>query len=169
MKKASRTAKIVDTNVCVVSNRQGGTLTCASLCARELNDIVRGGILVVDYAGLVFTEYRKRLSFSGQPGAGDIFFKWFVDNRYNPTRVCQITLIPHQTRHGDFEIFPDDEALATFDFADRVYVALALSHAEHPPILNAVDSDYWHHKESLTKSGVNVVHVCGHKHYKKRT
>jgi hypothetical protein len=164
-----RTPKIVDTNVCVVSNRRlGENVQCASKCAKELNDIVTKGLLVIDAGGAVFGEYRKHLSFAGQPGIGDVLFKWLVDNRYRTDRVAQIPLTPHPVREADYAEFPDDPALDGFDIDDRIFVALALTHPQRPAILNAVDSDYWHFRMSLTGHGVNVIHVCGHQHYKPR-
>lgn len=164
-----RTPKIVDTNVCVVSNRPADAdLLCASKCAKELREIVTKGLLVIDADGGVFEEYRKHLSFAGQPGIGDLFFKWLVDNRYRADRVAHIQLTPHPLREADYAEFPDDPALEDFDRSDRIFAALALAHPQRPSILNAVDSDYWHFREQLTGHGVTVIHVCGNRHYKPR-
>lgn len=141
-------------------------MRCASNCAKELKEIVTKGLLVIDTAGIVFREYKKHLSFSGQPGFGNYLFKWLVDNRYRADRVTQIALTPHPEREGDYAEFPDDPELQTFHSDDRVFVALACAHPKHPAILNAVDSDYWHHRDCLTKNGVTVIHVCGNQHYK---
>jgi hypothetical protein len=165
----ARTAKIVDTNVCVTANRPPGTdLQCASNCANELKEVVKRGLLVIDSAGEVFREYRRHLAFSGQPGFGDLLFKWLVDNRHRTDRVTQVALTPHAEREADYAEFPDDPALDGFDRDDRVFVALARAHPQRPAILNAVDSDYWHYREPLTGHGVKVIHVCGHGHYKPR-
>lgn len=162
-----RIPKIVDTNVCIVSNRRGGEdLRCASKCATEIKEVVSHGILVIDARDGVFEEYRKYLSFSGQPGMGDLFFKWLVDNRYRQDRVASIRLTPHPER--EYAEFPEDPELEGFDRDDRVFVALACVHPRCPSILNAVDSDYWHYREPLTRNGVTVTHVCGHGHYKPR-
>lgn len=165
----ARTSKIVDTNVCVVSNRsRDADLQCSSKCAKELREIITKGLLVIDAGGAVFGEYRKKLSFAGQPGMGDLFFKWLVDNRYRTDRVTQIALTVHPVREADYVEFPDDPALEDFHSDDRVFVALARAHPERPAILNAVDSDYWHFREALNGHGVTVIHVCGHRHYKPR-
>lgn len=123
---------------------------------------------MVDAANVIFTEYKRHLSFSGQPGAGDIFFKWFVDNRYRTDRVVQIDLPDCPVRPHEYQHFPDDPDLTTFDRSDRVFVALAIAHADHPEILNAVDSDYWHHRIALLRAGVTVNNVCGHAHFRPR-
>lgn len=162
-----RTPKVVDTNVCVTSNRKNGeSLRCASRCARELNSIVKRGLLVIDDGDAIFGEYKRYLSFSGQPGAGDIFFKWLFDNRYRPERVEHVKLQRHQDRPEEYLDFPDSPSLSGFDRGDRVFVALARAHASRPPILTAVDSDYWHHRAALAEYGVDVVHICGHQDYK---
>jgi len=35
-----------------------------------------------------------------------------------------------------------------------------VAHPEHPPILNAVDSDWWHHQDALARHGVRVEFLC---------
>lgn len=160
-----RVPKIVDTNVCILSNRRDGEdLQCASKCATEIGEIVSKGILVIDSRDVVFEEYKTYLSFSGEPGMGDLFFKWLVDNRYRENRVACIELASHPER--EYAEFPEDPELEGFDRSDRVFVALACAHPERPAILNAVDSDYWHYRDQLTRNSVNVIHVCGHEHYK---
>jgi len=165
----ARIPQVADTNVCVVANRpDGASLQCVSKCAKALRDIVAGGILVLDDDGAVFAEYRRYLSLHRQLGMGHLFFKWLIDNRYRPDRVVQVSLAPHAVNRGEYADFPEDPTLEGFDRDDRVFVALSRAHPQRPPILNAVDSDYWHYDEELTRNGVIVIHVCGTAHYKPR-
>jgi hypothetical protein len=39
-------------------------------------------------------------------------------------------------------------------------VAVAVASGESPPILNAVDSDWWNHREALVESGFVVDFLC---------
>lgn len=48
-----------------------------------------------------------------------------------------------------------DPALINFDRADRKFVAIA-SPSRKPPILNATDTDWWHHLAILEKQGVQI-------------
>jgi hypothetical protein len=61
---------------------------------------------------------------------------------------------------GDFVEFPDDLDLANFDRGDRMFVAVARAHPLHPPILNAVDTDWWLCREVLVRNGVHVEFLC---------
>jgi len=167
--RVPRTPKIVDTNVCIVSNRRHGEdLQCASRCATQIREIVARGLLVIDTEGKIFEEYRRYLSFSGEPGFGDLLFKWLVDNLYREDHVARVVLNRRRERETDYAEFPDDPAFEGFDRSDRIFVALARAHPERPPILNAVDSDYWHYREPLAQHGIKVIHVCGHQHYRPR-
>lgn len=167
MKKKKRMPAVVDTNVPIVANHKGGEpIACAAACAQALHEITRTGLLVIDEGGLIFNEYKNYLSFAGQPGAGDYFFKWLSDNRYKPDRVAQVALADDPVRLGEFARFPDDPALATFDRSDRKFVAAALTHALRPPILNATDSDWWEHKETLLSHGVAAQFVCGEERFR---
>ena len=50
--------------------------------------------------------------------------------------------------------------LADFDLSDRKFVAVALTHATNPPVVNATDSDWHHHREALLRHGVRIESVC---------
>jgi hypothetical protein len=168
VKKSKRAPVIVDTNVPVVANHTNGeSLECSALCAARLYDITRSGVVVIDEDDLIFEEYRRHLSFAGQPGAGDFFFKWLSDNRYRPDRVERVALLEDAERQGEFAAFPTAPELSTFDRSDRKFVAAALTHSEKPPILNAVDSDWWNHKELLAQHGVVVRFLCGESRFER--
>jgi hypothetical protein len=124
-------------------------------------EITKTGLLVIDEGNLIFDEYRAYLSFAGEPGAGDYFFKWLVDNRHKPDRVVQVALAEDPMRPGEFAAFPVDEELVTFDRSDRTFVAVALMHPQKPPVLNATDSDWWNHRGALARHGVTIRFVCG--------
>lgn len=160
--KSKRKPVVVDTNVPIVANQQdSGHLVCAAACASALHGITKSGLLVLDDEGLIFNEYKGYLSFAGQPGVGDYFFKWLCDNRYKPDRVAQIILERDPKHPDEFAVYPRDLELSTFDHSDRKFVAVALSHRDHPPILNATDDDWWNHKDALSRNGITVRFVCG--------
>jgi len=157
---------VVDTNVPVLANERAvDVLQCAAACAQALNEITKFGLLVLDDGDQIFAEYKRYPKFSGQPGAGDIFFKWLSDNRYKPDRVAQVPLVQDPALPGEFAVFPEDPALATFDHSDRKFVAVVLTHPEKPPVLNATDSDWWDYREALHTHGVKVRFVCGEERF----
>jgi hypothetical protein len=157
---------VVDTNVPVLANeRAPDVFQCAAACASALHEITRTGLLVIDEGGFIFGEYKTYLSFAGQPGAGDYFFKWLSDNRYKPDRVSRVTLVEDPARPGEFAAFPADPALAAFDRSDRKFVAAVLTHPERPPVLNATDSDWWDYRDALRPHGVTIRFVCGEERF----
>jgi hypothetical protein len=151
----------MDTNVAVVANGktpQAGD-DCVEACVTALLELRERRQILVDDGALIFEEYRRHLSPSGQPGLGDAFFKWLWDNQCNPDHCRQIRI----TAANDgrvFDEFPDDPALADFDPSDRKFVAVALASGERPPILNASDTDWWNHREALSRNGVEVRFLC---------
>lgn len=159
---------VVDTNVLITANRRNRVpLECAAACAKVLDEITKIGLLVLDQEGLIFDEYMRHLSFSGQPGAGDAFFKWLADHRYRPGRVSHVHLAG-DARHGEFVAFPNDPALAKFDRSDRKFVAASLAHPESPPILNATDRDWWDFREVLRSHGITVRFICGEDRFQRQ-
>ena len=154
-------AVVMDTNVAVVANAktpQAG-LDCVSACISTLIEARDRHRVLLDDQGMILEEYRRRLSPSGQPGPGDAFFKWLWDNHWNADhcRHVPVTPVPGQR---SFEEFPDDPDLATFDRSDRKFVAVALASGEQPPILNASDTDWWNHRQALSRHGVEVRFLC---------
>ena len=161
-------AYVVDENVPIVANDASrpekkspqADAECRQSCIRVLKLIVAKGAVVLDDAGEVMFKYRRRLSGTGQPGVGDAFLKHLSDRQYDRRKVLRISL--HQSSTGEFTDFPDDPALASFDPADRIFVALARAAPSRSAILNAVDSDYQQHRRALGHAGVHVTELCPH-------
>ena len=108
----------------------------------------------------IFKEYRRLLSPSGQPGVGDAFFKWLWDNQANPKRCRQIGITPLAIAIQTLRSFRADPDLATFDAADRKFVAVALASGLNPTILNASDTDWWIHRQPLIRNGLTIEFLC---------
>ena len=153
---------VVDTNVLVVANGRSPTADhdCMLQSVRALTQIKKSQSLILDRDGLILCEYSKHCRYSGEPGLGDEFFAWAHENQ---GWLRRFVLSPHAGRY--FEEFPADPALATFDWDDRMFVAVSIAAvSEDPPapnwIVNAVDSDYSHHRAALTGAGVVVQELC---------
>lgn len=116
----------------------------------------------MDQGRHILREYTRQLRSEGQPGVGDAFLKWVLTNQANPLRCrhVPITLAPDREDENDFVEFPIDPRLAGFDRSDRKFVAVARSHPEHPPILNAVDTDWRDYHEILAEHQVAVAFLC---------
>ena len=134
---------LVDTNVALVANRKADQASpqCVIAATRFLTDLQTKGRIVIDNAWLILNEYKHKLNPTGQPGVGDAFLRWVLTNQRNPKHCRQITITTLDEKH--FAEFPhDDPVLADFDPSDRKFVAVAIADAMHPPIYNAVDSDW---------------------------
>ncbi|MGI4833585.1 MAG: hypothetical protein ACRYFK_09015 [Janthinobacterium lividum] len=104
-------------------------------------------------------EYRRHLSPSGQPGTGDQFYRWvYGQAAYNPQHCEQVTL--ELAEDGSFAAFPTAAELTKFDPSDRKFVAATLTHHARPPIVNATDTDWYEHRETLGRYGVNLEFLC---------
>jgi hypothetical protein len=153
---------IVDTNVLIAANARNcpqANPACVQRCVQLLQKIKIAGILVIDDAWLIIKEYKVEVSQTGQPGVGDAFLKWVLVNQANPRHCERITITPTEEDY-QFAEFPDDPELAKFDPSDRKFVAVALTHPDHPPIYNAVDSDWKIHQLALEKHGIQIEFLC---------
>lgn len=151
---------VVDTNVPLTANAgEHSDPRCVLACVDAIRELMRSGHLVVDDQFRIIKEYGHKLSASGQPGVGDAFRKWVLTNHANPTRCTRVSITP-KTDPRDFEEFPANPALASFDAADRKFVAVSLAHPEQPPILQATDSKWWGLRDALATSGVTVHFLC---------
>jgi hypothetical protein len=151
--------RIIDTNVPIAANgREGGSLACRLAAIDWLQAFLQTGTLVLDDQFRILTEYDRYLNNHGQPGTGDEFYKWVLVNMHNTSRCHQLPL--EEPAPKEFSIFPPDEALASFDLSDRKFVALCLTHAEHPPVVVAGDRGWRRHEAALRPHGVLVEFLC---------
>lgn len=152
----------MDTNVAVVANGrtpQAGD-RCVETCIAKLLEMTERHQVLLDEQGSILEEYRRHLSPSGQPGPGDAFFKWLWNNQANPQHCRQVPITPTDDKGRGFDEFPDDPDLASFDRADRKFVAVAVASGESPPILNASDSDWWNYRNALDRHGITIQFLC---------
>jgi hypothetical protein len=154
---------VVDTNVAVVASGLAAQadIRCVTACMQRLYAIQQHGGLLLDDRGEILLEYTKKLGYSGQPGAGHAFVKWAFDNQANAQQVRRVSITPRGLAGWRrFDEFPDVPALRGFDPSDQKFVAVAIASGEGPAILNAVDSDWWHHRAALEAAGVSLEFLC---------
>ena len=154
---------IVDTNVPLVANGKADQASedCVETCIDELMKITTGNVkLVLDDLRRIIGEYRNKLNPGGFPGVGDAFLKWVEINWANPQQCDLVSITPTDDLEANFQEFPTDPALAGFDPDDRKFIAVALAHPEKPPILQALDTAWWHYREALHQNGVAVDFIC---------
>ncbi|MDE0185310.1 MAG: hypothetical protein OXP71_07605 [Candidatus Poribacteria bacterium] len=153
----------MDTNVAKVANGREespqASPKCVNTCINRLERIVRGEEkLVLDNKWKIMSEYRDNLRSSGEPGAGDRFFLWVL--RRKDTECVSVPITPVDGLENEFREFPDDPALDSFDRDDRMFIAVALAHTAKPPILQAVDTQWWQFRDALRENGVTVEFIC---------
>ena len=154
---------IVDTNVPLVANGRADQASedCVETCINILMQITEGDIkLVLDDQRRIIGEYRNKLNPSDFPGVGNAFLKWVEVNWTNPQQCDLVSIAPIDDLETDFQEFPIDPALADFDADDRKFIAVALAHSEKPPILQAVDSEWWNYRDVLYRSVITVDFIC---------
>jgi hypothetical protein len=113
----------------------------------------------LDDARRILSEYERHLNPGGEPGVGDGFLKWVYRHLWT-ARCEQVSIAPVQDDHENFVDFPSDPALANFDHDDRKFVAVARAHPQHPPILTAIDTDWWEYRHALSNNGVTLDFLC---------
>ena len=115
--------------------------------------------LVLDDDWQILGEYAQNLHSTGTD-IGDRFLLWVLRNWRNPERCDLVHITPVNGSENEFEEFPDDPALNDFDPDDRKFIAVAVAHLERPPILQAVDSQWWDFRDALRENGVTVAFIC---------
>jgi len=152
---------LIDNNVLVAANGKESHVgpACVLATIERLERLMAGEILVLDDAEHILSEYARYCDYSGQPGAGDYFYRWVREQAaYNPQHCEQVTLELDEDR--SFAAFPKTQALAKFDLSDRMFVAAALTHHANPPVVNAADKDWHEHHEALQQHGVRIEFLC---------
>jgi hypothetical protein len=159
-----KAAVIIDTNVPVVANGKDthASVECQLKASARLKQAHDKEIILLDSLNLIFAEYKGHLSFSGQPGLGDAFFKHLYNNIANVEAVVRVEITELGSGWRLFSEVPDDPRLETFDRDDQKFVAVAMA-SEHNKrtIVNAVDNDDWEPiRVVLTENGIDLEHVC---------
>ncbi len=157
---SGKTEIVMDTNVAIVANGEADQAgpNCIRKCVERLLQMVDECRVLLDNQSLILNEYRNNLSPSGQPGPGDAFFKWLFDNQGNQEHCRKVGVRLNPER--EFEEFPIDPKLSSFDRDDRKFVAVVLASGTSPEVLNASDSDWWHHRQDLQQHGIEIVFLC---------
>lgn len=151
---------VVDTNVVVVANGRSeqASSDCVETCGERLEEIMHGEVkLVLDNRWIILREYMQNLRSNGAD-VGDRFLGWLLVNKDERCDLVPIT--PVDGSENEFEEFPDDPALDSFDPDDRKFIAVACAHPEKPPILQAVDSQWLDFHNAFRRNGVTVAFIC---------
>ncbi len=153
---------IVDTNVARVANfphdPTHASPECVLACVRRIRDVTATGGLLLDDAWHIISEYQGQLRSKGQPGVGDAFLRAVLTRRADASWCALVPITPHAER--GFEEYPDDPAIAAFDPSDHKFVAVALAGPQPSVVLNAVDRDWWEHRNGLQTNGVRIEFLC---------
>lgn len=146
---------MVDTNVLITANGPiGGNPECAANAARYVQDITSNHVLLEDNLGETLAEYKRHLSGSGQPGVGDAFFKWYMNNRWTKERIEQVDFDLTRTLSSYVPA-----ALQAFDNDDHKWIAIFLEGGAQE-IANCSDSDWARCKDALSSAGILVNEIC---------
>lgn len=151
---------VVDTNVLLVANGQHPAVSadCARRCAHWLETLMATGRVALDEGFEIVREYQHKTHASDGQGVGDAFLRWVLHRLEDPVRCDLVPIAAHAER--GYAEFPDDPRLAHFDASDRKFVAVAMAHPEHPPILQASDSKWLDWRPALADHGVAVQFLC---------
>lgn len=155
---------IIDTNVPMKAAENIFQLDidrkCSTACLGFIKKLLSSkDIVLLDSEGDILKEYLNQLKkYSGiQDNIASTFFKWVLQNRCSDrVNVYNIT----KTGENTYNEFPDNPKLASFDFSDRKFVALAKAHPSHPPIYDGSDTDWWIFRQELNEEGIEVIFLC---------
>lgn len=150
---------VIDTNVLLVANQQheNASPECVLMCTQKLLWAKQHGVIVIDDAYRIISEYRNKPDINGTR-TGDAFLKWLLQNQSNPSRVHQVTI--NETANEHFLEFPDHALQPQFDAPDRKFPAVANAHVDKPPVIQAADSKWLNWWPALYAAGISVDFVC---------
>ncbi len=162
-KRRAAEHRVVDTNVAMVAQGLApqADQACVDACQEALAELTESFRLVLDEEDEIASEYVEALGHAGKPGVGRAFAKWVWDSRFDEQRVMRVAIRPQED--GSWRVheeFPDQPDLKGFDRNDQKFVAVALASGVNPPILNAVDSDWWEYRRALEAAGVRIKFLC---------
>jgi predicted nucleic acid-binding protein len=150
---------VIDTNVILVANgKQDVSSDCQEQCIRLLQKMKEQGVTVVDDGYRIVKEYQLKTHPNKPKGVGDVFLKWLLQNIADRKHVELVRI--NETHADEFKEFPDSALQQSFDPPDRKFVAVANSHTEKPPIMQAADCKWLNWWQPLEKHGIRVDFLC---------
>jgi hypothetical protein len=100
-------------------------------------------------------EYRYYLRFSGQPGAGDAFYKFLHDHKHlDSGKVVSVDVTPIADDSRGFDELPQN----FLDASDRKFLAVAV--VSGSTIVNALDTDWHQQRKLLEELNVALKQLC---------
>jgi len=149
---------IVDTNVPVKASCNPATcavneLEMVNACIDFIHMLIKNpdSKIVLDMDREIIREYEHNVE---KTDMGKQFFNWLY------TYIKQMDIINDMIKlekiDDEYCAFPDDKELEDFDLADRKFVALARSHSENPPIIEAADGKWLQFVETLKKYNIEI-------------
>ena len=147
---------VTDTNVLIAANGRDthADPACQLNCVTAILEIASGGTAVLDGAGLIMGEYARYCNHSGQPGPGDVFFKYLFDNQYAGARVRLVAITSIDGPQRGFQELPEND----LDPSDRKFLAAAV--VAKAVILNATDSDWTEQQALVERLSIAVRQLC---------
>lgn len=146
---------VIDTNVAISANGKNthASPACQLACI-ELLENCKKFYIAIDKAGLIISEYAKHLSHAGQPGVGDMFFKYLHDNEYAAKKIHAVSITISEDTCRGFNELP----INSLDPSDRKFLATAV--VAKATIINATDSDWAEQGELLETLNIEVKQLC---------
>lgn len=147
---------VIDTNVTIAANGKDthAGADCQLKCIQMLEDTYnKKNIIFLDDSELIFSEYSQYLSYKGQPGVGDIFFKYLHDQKYSNDCIQLVKITPGDDRRGFLEL-PENN----LDRSDQKFLAVAK--VTGSKIINALDTDWSEQSELLANLELSVKELC---------
>ncbi|MDC9727749.1 MAG: hypothetical protein PSN04_00275 [Methyloprofundus sp.] len=146
---------VIDTNVAIVANEKSehASIDCELNCI-ELLEQCTDLTIALDDIGLIMDEYSKHLSYAGQPGVGDMFFKYLYDNQYANNKITHHTITQIEAENQGFQELPPNN----FDPSDRKLLAVAV--VADACVVNATDSDWAENIDLLNQLNISVHQLC---------
>lgn len=149
---------ILDTNVPVkasyaLQDYRDEELELIGACTEFIHELLNDpeSKLVLDMDWEIIGEYKRNIKGTAM---GKEFLKW-VDT-YIAKADFSTDIVKLERQGNEYSAFPRDEELEEFDFADRKFIALALSHREKPPIIQAADGKWLGFIEKLKEYGISI-------------
>lgn len=150
---------VVETNVAISANGRDthASMACQYACITFLEELVspkKHTQIVLDELGLIFTEYSNHLHYKGQPGVGDVFFKYLHDHMYLNKKIRRVLITPITDEARGFDELPPNP----IDKSDRKFLATAF--VSGATVVNALDTDWYEKKSFIDLMGTAVQQLC---------
>lgn len=131
---------------------------CVLACVSVARLILEGQRVAVDAGDEIVGEYVSTIGSARTAGIATKLAQRLFRLRFDDAICHRVEITPTDDPAGSYDEVPN--ALQDFDNDDQKFIAVAAAEGASPPILAALDGEWWRRRTDFAANGLDVQFSC---------